>query len=103
MRRLITLISAGRSRIVVVRRELPRTEDAGWVSPPYRTKMGGCCFDSGRAWLPLSSFNAYGNGPDKAQQAASTITRRRCELPVLVMEPGWMRLPLEYSLETRPL
>src|SRR6476659_1247225 len=38
MRRLITLISAGRNRIVVIRRELPRTEDAGWVRTPYRTK-----------------------------------------------------------------
>src|SRR5688572_24827794 len=38
MRRLITLISAGRNRIVMIRRELPRTEDAGWVQAPYRTK-----------------------------------------------------------------
>ncbi len=38
MRRLITLISAGRNRIIVIRRELPRTEDAGWVTKPYRTK-----------------------------------------------------------------
>src|SRR5579862_287495 len=38
MRRLITLISAGRNRIVMIRRELPRTEVAGWVGTPYRTK-----------------------------------------------------------------
>ena len=38
MRRLINLISAGRNRIVMIRRELPRTEDAGWVVKPYRTK-----------------------------------------------------------------
>jgi hypothetical protein len=38
MRRLITLISAGRNRIIVIRRELPRTEDAGWAKMPYRTK-----------------------------------------------------------------
>src|SRR5215471_1504557 len=37
-RRLITLISAGRNRIVMIRRELPRTEDAGWAVLPYRTK-----------------------------------------------------------------
>src|SRR5215831_16358881 len=37
MRRLITLISAGRNRIVMIRRELPRTEDPGWVVTPYRT------------------------------------------------------------------
>src|SRR5215471_2888646 len=38
MRRLITLISAGRNRIVRIRRELPRTENANWVRGPYRTK-----------------------------------------------------------------
>ena len=38
MRRLITLISAGRNRIIVIRRELPRTEDAGWTRRPYRTE-----------------------------------------------------------------
>ena len=31
MRWLITLISAGRNRSVMIRRELPRTRDAGWV------------------------------------------------------------------------
>jgi hypothetical protein len=39
MRRLITLISAGRNRIIVIRRELPLTEAAGWVQAPYRTKL----------------------------------------------------------------
>src|SRR5579884_1088857 len=38
MRRLITLISAGRNRIVMIRREQPRTENANWVRGPYRTK-----------------------------------------------------------------
>jgi hypothetical protein len=37
MRRLITLISAGRNRIVMIGRELPRTENANWARP-YRTK-----------------------------------------------------------------
>src|SRR3954471_22043026 len=37
-RRLITLISAGRNRIVMIRRELPRTEDADWTVKSYRTK-----------------------------------------------------------------
>src|ERR1051326_1388288 len=36
MRRLITLISAGRNRTVMIRRELPRTKDAGWVRRPDR-------------------------------------------------------------------
>ena len=39
MRRLITLISAGRNRIIVIRRELPLTEDAGWAKVPYRIKQ----------------------------------------------------------------
>src|SRR5688500_20093331 len=39
MRRLITLISAGRNRTIVVRRELPLTKDAGWVQAPYRIKV----------------------------------------------------------------
>jgi hypothetical protein len=35
-RRLITLICAGRNRMDMIRRELPRTNDAGWVGRPYR-------------------------------------------------------------------
>jgi hypothetical protein len=35
-RRLITLIYAGRSRMDMIRRELPRTRDAGWVRRPFR-------------------------------------------------------------------
>jgi len=35
-RRLITLIFAGRNRMVMIRRELPRTKRAGWVRKPYR-------------------------------------------------------------------
>jgi len=35
-RRLITLIFAGRYRMVMIRRELPRTERAGWVLKPFR-------------------------------------------------------------------
>ena len=31
VRRLINLISAGRNRTVMIRRELPRTKDAGWI------------------------------------------------------------------------
>src|SRR5579872_946844 len=38
MRRLITLISAGRNRTIVIRRELSRTEDADGVVKPYRTE-----------------------------------------------------------------
>jgi hypothetical protein len=35
-RRLITLIFAGRNRMVMIRRELPRTKRADWVRKPYR-------------------------------------------------------------------
>ena len=35
-RRLITLIFAGRNRMVMIRRELPRTKRAGWVRKPFR-------------------------------------------------------------------
>ena len=45
MRRLITLIFAGRNRIIVIRRELPRTEDAGSGEDtvPHK-KYGGFSF-----------------------------------------------------------
>ena len=35
-RRLITLIFAGRNRMDMIRRELPRTRCAGWVRKPIR-------------------------------------------------------------------
>jgi hypothetical protein len=35
-RRLITLIFAGRNRMDMIRRELPRTKRAGWVRKPFR-------------------------------------------------------------------
>ena len=35
-RRLINLIFAGRNRMVMIRRELPRTRGAGWVRRPCR-------------------------------------------------------------------
>jgi hypothetical protein len=34
----ITLISAGRNRTIVIRRELPLTNAAGWVKTPSRIK-----------------------------------------------------------------
>ena len=38
MRRLITLISAGRNRTIVIRRELPRTKTRELGARPYRIK-----------------------------------------------------------------
>ena len=35
-RRWITLIFAGRNRMVMIRRELPRTKRAGWGRSPFR-------------------------------------------------------------------
>ncbi len=35
-RRLITLIFAGRNRMAMIRRELPRTRRAGWGRSPFR-------------------------------------------------------------------
>src|SRR5438876_11904931 len=37
-RRLITLIFAGRNRMLMIRRELPRTRNAGWASRARRIK-----------------------------------------------------------------
>ena len=37
-RRLITLIFAGRNRMAMIRRELPRTRRAGWGRSPFRIK-----------------------------------------------------------------
>ena len=39
MRRLITLISAGRNRTIVIRRELPRTKGASSGARRYRIKV----------------------------------------------------------------
>jgi hypothetical protein len=36
---LITLIFAGRNRMVMIRRELPRTKRAGWVRKPFRIEV----------------------------------------------------------------
>ena len=60
MRRLITLISGGRKRTIVIRRELPRTKDAGWAVKPYRledwdgilTAVEGCAAIHGHSTPP---------------------------------------------------
>ena len=39
-RRLITLIFAGRNRMDMIRRELPRTRRAGWGWSPFRIEHG---------------------------------------------------------------
>jgi len=86
VRRLITLISAGRNRTIVIRRELPRTRSASSGARPYRikdrrillsvspspatdaaSKKYKACF-SGSFRL---RFGLDGNGPSKAQQFTS--------------------------------
>ena len=70
MRRLITLISAGRNRIIVMRRELPRTENASWAARPYRTKVG-------RILLAVSSSRTTGAAAktDKGDFSGSLLLR----------------------------
>ena len=89
-RRLITLIFAGRSRMVMIRRELPRTKYAGWVRKPFRIEREEgspfrgplrchrrCCpvgqkrlLSGGFCELVLR-FRFDRNGPDETQQFAS--------------------------------
>ena len=88
MRRLITLISAGRNRTIVIRRELPRTKGASSGTRPYRIKRRrvllavspspgtGAAVEtcnrlfSGGFRLRLR-FGFDGNSPGKAQQFTS--------------------------------
>src|SRR5580692_507985 len=86
-RRLITLIFAGRNRIIVIRRELPRTKSAGWARRPCRiehTRTLLSVFDSAAIrtafllWFSdlrrhlflfaYLSFDIDPNSPDKSQQ-----------------------------------
>jgi hypothetical protein len=93
LRRLITQIFAGRCRIIVIRRELPRTICAGWskdfritrprillpVGPKTATCttsitislapiLGLCCLTQ---CFSLLGFHFHPNGPDEPQEFAS--------------------------------
>jgi hypothetical protein len=87
-RRLITLIFAGRNRMDMIRRELPRTEGAGWGRSPFRIEdeegspfrgpcavigaavrenivffsqaafAGLCCFSASRAMAQMNPSNS---------------------------------------------
>src|SRR3954451_17051520 len=88
-RRLITLIFAGRNRMVMIRRELPRTWGAGWVRRPCRIEVEeGSPFrgplrchrlrcpaehsaNLGRLRELLLLFGFDSDSPDKAEQFAS--------------------------------
>jgi hypothetical protein len=90
-RRLITLIFAGRNRMLMIRRELPRTKNAGWASRACRIKrsrvllIGNTSASISTAFLigeesrfirrvtlrsdsSLFRFHLNANGPDKIQQ-----------------------------------
>src|ERR1039458_4521674 len=93
-RRLITLIFAGRNRIIVIRRELPRTIGAGSVRRPTASNLRGFSFSCTPRPLPtlpplhfslqnkftlcrplqrllLRCFYLDPDGPDKTQQLAA--------------------------------
>jgi hypothetical protein len=83
-RRLITLIYAGRNRMDMIRRELPRTSDAGWIRRSFRIiLLEGSPFRGpsavigaaaqcdvtvlrGLRGFPLG-FGLYGDGPHEAE------------------------------------
>ena len=87
-RRLITLIFAGRNRMDMIRRELPRTSGAGWVRRPYRIVLvrgfsfswaldchRRCCPGRHHCLAALASlrivrFRMHGDGPHEAEQFA---------------------------------
>jgi len=100
-RRLITLICAGRNRMVMIRRELPRTKCAGWGRSPFRIETDegspsrGSCTVIGAAVQKcilvsisgggfLSLFRFCCNGPDEAQQFAPQC----CYDLILVLAAG---------------
>ena len=64
-RRLITLIFAGRNRMDMIRRELPRTERAGWVRKPFRIEgeedspfRGPCAVIGSAVQKSMGSFSS---------------------------------------------
>ena len=103
-RRWITLICAGRNRRDMIRRELPRSEIAGWVRRPYRTVFvegsasRGPSAVIGAAVQPnftvlghLSHFELrFGlncDGPQEPQQLAGQ--RRHPPGACVCREPSW--------------
>ncbi len=94
-RRLITLIYAGRNRMDMIRRELPRTDNAGWIRRSFRTILvEGSPFRMPSAVIGTAvvgsfktssclcefelRFGMYRNGPHETEQLAS---QRRHDLP----------------------
>src|SRR5574340_875723 len=72
-RRLITLVSAGRDRIIVIRRELPRTENAGCVQGRYRTERRRILLAVGRPSAPCAAAPVWFIGSPQAWQTKPAI------------------------------
>jgi hypothetical protein len=87
-RRLITLIFAGRNRMDMIRRELPRTSCAGWVRKPFRIEREedppfrgpwaviGAAVQKNFTCLSCLvefelSFGMHGNRPNETEQFAA--------------------------------
>ena len=79
MRRLITLISAGRNRTIVIRRELPRTKDAGWAVGPYHIERW-------RILLRKCSSGCFGQGFDGDLQPQSLQPFRVISLELVFVD-----------------
>src|SRR5574340_759092 len=73
LRRLITLVSAGRDRIIVIRRELPRTENADCVQGRYRTERRRILLAVGRPSAPCAAAPVWFTGSPQAWQAKPAI------------------------------
>ena len=96
-RRLITLIYAGRNRMDMIRRELPRTKSAGWVRKPYRIILDeGSPFRMPSAVIGTAvvrnfkilsrlrqfelRFGMYRDSPHEAEQFAGERGHDRCSM-----------------------
>ncbi len=115
-RPLITLIYAGRNRMDMIRRELPRTRSAGWVRKPFRIilvegspfRVPSAVIDPavvrdfkilGRLREFELRFGIYGNGPHEAEQFAgerrhnfASFLAAGCHGGVSLMQP-FLRFP----------
>ena len=115
-RRLITLIFAGRNRIIVIRRELPRTNGAGWAERACRiekTRALLSVFDSAAirtAFLLWFSdlhlgcdlfrfahlgFDVHSDGRDESEQ----LSPHRCYASVVCFFPWASSFGSEHAID----
>jgi hypothetical protein len=79
-RRLITLIFAGRNRMDMIRRELPRTRCAGWGRSPFRIEdredspFRGLCTVIGAAVRENLAKRSYAAAASLCWRSASRAT-----------------------------